>query len=130
MHAQHCVVRLDHCSCNLKAARNRETDLSLLAVINRHTIKQQACQNRVSATSTSIVYDETMQTNVIVDQFTEAVKYQVNNFFTKGAQDQLFWGGTADGKCQFALRQQLLASHPHTSNKEDVCLYQFRRSMC
>merc|ERR1719428_942980 len=83
---------------------NCETQLGLLAVINRKAFEHEAPKARASSTATGIVHHETLQASAIVRKLPNTVQAEVNNFLANGimstgkvvgsillTRDQLLW---------------------------------------
>jgi hypothetical protein len=82
VHAEHSVVRLHHCSGHLRATPHCETDLGLLAIINRETLEEQASKTGASAATASVVDNKALQTSAVVSKLTQTIQDQVNNILS------------------------------------------------
>merc|ERR1719149_116797 len=104
VHAQNCVVWLDDCCGHLWAGPHGETQLGLLAVINRKTLQHEAAKTTAGASPNCVEDHEALQASAIVGKLTDAVEDQIDNFLSNGvvsaskvvggilfSGDQLFW---------------------------------------
>merc|ERR1719498_735265 len=84
MHTKHGVVWLhDRCG-NLWAGPDCETELGLLAVVDRETLEHEASKTTASATTDSIVDHEALEASAVVSKFTDAVEDQVDDLLADG----------------------------------------------
>jgi hypothetical protein len=78
------VVWLDHGSSNLRACPDCETQLGLLAVVDREALQHEASETTASATANGIEDHEALQACAIVSKLTDAVENQIHNFLADG----------------------------------------------
>merc|ERR1719497_287337 len=115
MNTEHGVIWLDHGRSNLRTGPNRETDLRLLAMIDRQALQHQTPKATASAAANSVVDHEPLQTRAVVREFPDAIKHQIHNLLSDG----VVAAGEIVGRVFFARDQLLgveelaIGSSPH-----------------
>merc|ERR1719247_2852648 len=79
--AKYRVVRLNDCGSHLGAGPDSETQLGLLAVVDREALQHEAAETTAGASSDCIVDHESLQACAIVGQLTNPVEHQIHDFF-------------------------------------------------
>merc|ERR1712166_845350 len=98
------VVWLNNCCGHLRGRVDAESELGLLAVVNRQTLEKQRPETRDGTATNSVEDHEPLETGALVGELTQAVESQVNNLLADGvvtasevvgrvllAGDQLLW---------------------------------------
>merc|ERR1712195_96320 len=101
---EHGVVWLDNGGGHLWGWVHTESELGLLAVVDRKTLKEQGTKARAGTSSNGVEDHEALETGTLVGELTETVKSKVDNLLANGvvttsvvigcvllAGDQLLW---------------------------------------
>merc|ERR1712153_223879 len=101
---EHGVVWLNNGGGHLRGWVHTESELGLLAVIDREALEEEGSETGAGATTNSVEDHEALETGTLVGELTEAVKSKVNNLLANGvvatsvvigcvllARDQLLW---------------------------------------
>ena len=67
---------------NLRASPDSETQLGLLAIVDRETLQHEASKTTASTTTDSIVDHESLQASAVIGKLADAVEHQINNLLT------------------------------------------------
>ena len=78
------VVRLDYCGGDLRRRIDSESQLGLLAVVDRESLQQKRTQSGASASADSVEHQEALQTSAVVSKLSDSVKTQVNDLSANG----------------------------------------------
>mmetsp|Transcript_29185 Transcript_29185/g.73702 ORF Transcript_29185/g.73702 Transcript_29185/m.73702 type:complete len:506 (-) Transcript_29185:117-1634(-) len=102
--AKHRVVGLHDRGGDLGASPDRETQLGLLAIVDREALEHQATQARAGTTSHGVVDHESLQASAIVRELADTVEHKIDDLLPDGimapcevvgrillARDQLLW---------------------------------------
>jgi hypothetical protein len=101
---EHSVVWLDDGGGHLWGWVGAESELGLLAVVDRKTLKKEGAKARTSASTNSVEDHEALEAGTLVGELTKAVESEVDNLLADGvvttsivigcvllARDQLLW---------------------------------------
>ena len=78
------VIWLNYGGRNFRRRGNSKWQLGLSTVINGETFKKKGSETRSSSSSSSMEYQESLKTSTLIRQFTNTVKYTINDLFTNG----------------------------------------------
>jgi len=82
--AQDRVVRLNNSGGHLRAGVHGETELGLLAVVNRQALQQEAAKTRAGTTANGVEHEEALETSALIGELANAVEYKVDDFLANG----------------------------------------------
>jgi hypothetical protein len=81
---QNGVVRLNDGSRDLRSREDSETQLGLLAVVNRQALQEEGAQTRASTTTNSVEDEETLETSAVVSQLADTVEDEIDHLLANG----------------------------------------------
>jgi hypothetical protein len=81
---QNGVVRLNDGSRDLRGREDSETQLALLAVVNRQALQEEGAQTRASTTTDSVEDEETLETGAVVSQLADTVEDEIDHLLANG----------------------------------------------
>jgi len=82
--AENSVVGLDDSGSNLRRREDGETELGLLAVVDRETFKEKGTETGTSTTTSGVEDEETLETSAVVSKLADAVKGKLDDLLTNG----------------------------------------------
>jgi len=82
--SEHGVVRLDDGGGDLRGRVGTETELGLLAVVDRETLEEEGTETGTGTTSDGVEAHETLEASTLVGELAKAVEGEVDNLLTHG----------------------------------------------
>ena len=81
---EHGVVGLNDGGGDLGGGVDGETELGLLAVVDREALEEEGTETGTGTTTDGVEDEETLETSALIGELTDAVEAQVNDFLTDG----------------------------------------------
>merc|ERR1719273_1367990 len=81
---EHRVVWLDDSGGDLWGWVDSESELGLLSVVNRESLKEEGSKTRSGTTSDGVEDKETLETSALISELSDSVEAKINDFLTNG----------------------------------------------